>query len=540
MNALQVNLESLLSHSSLTESLREAGLIAAFCDLDGGLQSAPRGGDWLSSLVTSSPMIKAAVADVVARWSNSASATPAKLMQGLWAIPVPVQVRRQTAGWIVALVPTDDLADSAAFAALCQAAQLDQRATVSMLAAIPAPAVSEVKRLAVLVRSLCAEHARGQQQASTLETVGLELSSTYEEISLLYSVTGNMTLAQRPDRFASTACEELLQTLPYTWVAAWIDRAGRGDGELIVAGQPGMIRTELRDLARRLLLTCDGDTPVVAESAPLGVRLDALGAAGIAQPVTRDGRVVGVLLAGDKAGDDNAVSSVDAKLIAATAAHVGIFLENAGLYDELNAMFLGTLDALTASIDAKDRYTSGHSSRVAMLTRHLARAIGLDDATSHRMHIAGLVHDVGKIGVSESVLCKPGRLTDAEFEQVKEHPAMGHRILRDIPDFDDILGGVLHHHERWDGAGYPHGISGQSIPLAARLIALADTFDAMCSTRTYRCALTRTSVLAEIEQCAGSQFDPELVPVFLNLDFTAYDRMVQEHRGGSGHQEAAA
>ena len=117
---------------------------------------------------------------------------------------------------------------------------------------------------------------------------------------------------------------------------------------------------------------------------------------------------------------------------------------------------------------------------------------------------------------------------------------MGHRILRDIPDFDDILGGVLHHHERWDGAGYPHGISGQSIPLAARLIALADTFDAMCSTRTYRCALTRTSVLAEIEQCAGSQFDPELVPVFLNLDFTAYDRMVQEHRGGSGHQEAAA
>jgi HD-GYP domain-containing protein (c-di-GMP phosphodiesterase class II) len=289
-----------------------------------------------------------------------------------------------------------------------------------------------------------------------------------------------------------------------------------------------------------LLLTCDGDTPVVAESAPLGVRLDALGAAGIAQPVTRDGRVIGVLLAGDKAGDDAAVSSVDAKLIAAAAAHVGIFLENAGLYDELNAMFLGTLDALTASIDAKDRYTSGHSSRVAMLTRHLARGIGLDDATAHRMHIAGLVHDVGKIGVPESVLCKPGRLTDVEFDQVKEHPAIGHRILRDIPDFDDILGGVLHHHERWDGAGYPHGISGHAIPLAARLIALADTFDAMCSTRTYRTALTRASVLDEIERCAGSQFDPELVPVFLNLDFTAYDRMVHEHRATDGHQEAAA
>ncbi|MCH2136339.1 MAG: HD-GYP domain-containing protein [Phycisphaerales bacterium] len=536
----RADLANLFERSTLTQSLRQAGLIAVACETDGSIATSVNSHDWLGALATCSGLVQGALRDAVPGWLDAAEPDPLELVAGVWCIPVPVHARRRQVGWITALVVTDDVTSGGVFAALCQAAKLDMKVTAALLEALPAPSCREVGRLAVLVRSLCDEHARARQQEGALETVGQELSSTYEEISLLYSVTGNMTLAQRPDRFAAWACEELLQTLPYSWVAAWIDRAGRGDGELIVSGRSGPDRTQIRDLARRLLLTCDGDAPVVAESAPLGVRLDVLGAGGIAQPVTRDGRVIGVLLAGDKTGEDTVVSSVDAKLIAAAAAHVGIFLENAGLYEELNAMFLGTLDALTASIDAKDRYTSGHSSRVAMLTRHLARAIGLDDATAHRMHIAGLVHDVGKIGVPEAVLRKPGRLTDAEFEQVKQHPAIGHRILRDIPNFDDILGGVLHHHERWDGAGYPHGISGEDIPLAARLIALADTFDAMCSTRTYRQALTRTSVLDEIARCAGTQFDPELVPVFLSLDFTAFDRMVAEHRAADGHQEAAA
>ena len=453
---------------------------------------------------------------------------------------MPVTVRRRGAGWITSLVPTDELIDGGIFEALCQSARLDVQSTRTMLDALGTPRAQDLSRLAVLVRSLCAQHTQACEQATTLDTVGRELASTYEEISLLYSVTGNMSLAQRPDRFAATACEELLQTLPYTWVAAWIDRAGRGEGALMVAGTPCVSRPELRDLARRLLLTCDSDAPVVqAEKGP-GQWLGNLGTAAIAQPITRDGRVIGVVLAGDKAGEDASVSSVDTKLIGAAAAHVGIFLENAGLYDELNAMFLGTLDALTAAIDAKDRYTSGHSRRVAMLTRQLAVAIGLDDATAHRMHIAGLVHDVGKIGVPENVLCKPGRLSDGEYDAVKQHPAIGHRILRDIPNFDDILGGVLHHHERWDGGGYPHSVAGTDIPLAARLIALADTFDAMCSTRTYRAGLTRQHVLEEIARCAGTQFDPELVPAFLALDFTAWDRMVETHRASDGRQEAAA
>jgi HD-GYP domain-containing protein (c-di-GMP phosphodiesterase class II) len=217
------------------------------------------------------------------------------------------------------------------------------------------------------------------------------------------------------------------------------------------------------------------------------------------------------------------------KLLGAASSHMAIFLENAGLYDDLNAMFLGTLEALTASIDAKDRYTCGHSRRVALLTRQLAHAAGLDEATVARMHIAGLVHDVGKIGISEQLLCKPGELTTAEYAAIREHPRIGYRILRDIPRFEDIVEGVLHHHERWDGSGYPEGLAGDEIPLVARLIALADAFDAMCSNRTYRSAMDCKDVLEELAKSSGEQFDPELVPLFLELDFTAYKRMVDGH-----------
>jgi HD-GYP domain-containing protein (c-di-GMP phosphodiesterase class II) len=206
-------------------------------------------------------------------------------------------------------------------------------------------------------------------------------------------------------------------------------------------------------------------------------------------------------------------------------------------------MFLGTLEALTASIDAKDRYTCGHSRRVAHLTQQLAEAIGLDEHTVSRCHIAGLVHDVGKIGVPEAVLLKPGKLTAEEYGWIRKHPEMGFRILKDIPQLNDILPGVLYHHERWDGRGYPQGLSGEQIPLLARLIGLADSFDAMSSTRTYRSALSRGQVLEEIARCRGSQFDPDLAATFVHLDFSEFDRLVREHQAiefGAAAVEAAS
>ena len=140
-----------------------------------------------------------------------------------------------------------------------------------------------------------------------------------------------------------------------------------------------------------------------------------------------------------------------------------------------------------------------------------------------------LVHDVGKIGVPESVLQKPDRLTREEFGLIQQHPEIGCRILRDVPQFSSVLPGVLHHHERWDGNGYPHGLSQSEIPLIAHILGVADTFDAMSSTRSYRQAMTRDVVIAEMVRCAGTQLDPALVSVFVMLDFARYDETVRRH-----------
>ena len=228
------------------------------------------------------------------------------------------------------------------------------------------------------------------------------------------------------------------------------------------------------------------------------------------------------------------------QLLEAAAAFSGAFLENAGLYQNQQEMFLGSLKALTAAIDAKDRYTCGHSERVALMARELALASGMPSAQADRVHIAGLLHDVGKIGVPEAVLCKAGRLTDAEFALIRLHPEIGHRILKDIPMLGDILPGVLNHHERWDGKGYPQGLSGLGIPHVARLLAIADTFDAMSSTRSYRPAMSRERVMAEIRKEAGRQFDPELAACFAGLDLTHYDRMVARHAVEHTHPLTAA
>jgi putative two-component system response regulator len=190
---------------------------------------------------------------------------------------------------------------------------------------------------------------------------------------------------------------------------------------------------------------------------------------------------------------------------------------------------MGAMSALVSAIDAKDPYTRGHSQRVALLSRQIAEAAGLSGDDLKHIHIAGLVHDVGKIGMPEAILRKQSRLTDEEFAVVKQHPEIGWRILRDIPQFAPVLDGVRFHHERFDGRGYPHGLKGEGIPLFARIIAIADTFDAMSSTRTYRAAKPREAVLAEMQSCAGTQHDPRLFQSFRSIDLRGYDALNAAH-----------
>ena len=186
--------------------------------------------------------------------------------------------------------------------------------------------------------------------------------------------------------------------------------------------------------------------------------------------------------------------------------------------------------ALAFTIDAKDRYTSGHSQRVANYALEIAKRMGKSEEEQNMIYYAGLLHDVGKIRVPEEVLNKPGKLSTSEFNQIKVHTVSGYHILKDIYDEPQIAIGAKYHHERYDGTGYPDGLSGENIPEVARILGVADSYDAMASNRSYRSALPQETVREEIEKCRGTQFDPKIADIMLQMiaDDPEYQMRQQE------------
>ena len=185
--------------------------------------------------------------------------------------------------------------------------------------------------------------------------------------------------------------------------------------------------------------------------------------------------------------------------------------------EKLSRAYLQIVQALAASVDAKDRYTHGHSSRVASYSREIARRLGYSKTQQDTIYMMGLLHDVGKIGIQDAIINKKGRLTDEEYAAIKTHPSVGAEILKNISDFPELMVGARWHHERYDGRGYPDGLSGEEIPETARIIAVADTYDAMTSNRSYRGAMPQEKVRQEIARCSGSQFDPRFAEIMLQM-----------------------
>lgn len=173
------------------------------------------------------------------------------------------------------------------------------------------------------------------------------------------------------------------------------------------------------------------------------------------------------------------------------------------------------LATFSVALEARDPYLRGHSARVTQFAEGLARALGWRRDELELLRLGGLLHDVGKIAVSVGILRKPGPLTREELDQIRRHPVTGARLVECFEDFEAALPYVLHHHEWWDGSGYPHGLRGGEIPVEARVLCVADAFDAMTSRRAYRSALSVEQALAELERCSGSQFDPELATTFV-------------------------
>ncbi len=541
----------------MTERTRQRchalGMPTICCDLEGAHPAACSictNNDQSVAAALRTESAQARVRELARTWSGQELPEPMEFIPGLSAIPVQINGKRGRAGYVVALTrEPDEQACINASHALADWVGVERNAFVSSVKRIAAHPATSLGTIAALLHWTQDDSTELADREGALDEFSDRLTESYEEITLLYKLSRLMTEVAAPGRFVEQACAELHATMSYGWVgAAFIadhavarELAGR---RIIHAGPNGAERSVRPVLATALeRATAGALITIPSQDLARDAGVQASGDVALSRIISGD-KFVGVIAAGEKRGGDTGVSSSDLKLLDAAAGSMGVFFENAALYDDQQAMFLGVLQTLTAAIDAKDRYTCGHSERVAHLAVRLAERVEMAADAVERLRISGLVHDIGKIGVPESVLSKPGRLTDAEFEQIKKHPEIGVRILRGLPQLSDVLPGVLHHHERWDGAGYPHRLAGEQIPLPARLLAVADAFDAMSSTRTYRAALPRTAVLEEIRRCAGAQFDPALAREFVRLDFAEYDRLVETHLKADprsdGAREAAA
>jgi response regulator RpfG family c-di-GMP phosphodiesterase len=237
---------------------------------------------------------------------------------------------------------------------------------------------------------------------------------------------------------------------------------------------------------------------------------------GLACPMIAKGMPVGIALFGNKISGQP-LTADDLVMLSAVCNFAGPALEGARLYSELQDTYYSTVRAFVWSLEAKDPYTRGHSQRVADYARTLGEATGMTKRDLDMLVFGAVLHDIGKIGVPERILNKPGPLTQAEWSVVREHPEMGARIVGNIDYLEPAVGSVLHHHERIDGRGYPYGLVGTDIELGARIVTVVDSFDAMTTDRPYRKAMDTSKAIQLLRDAAGRQFDPQLVERFIEL-----------------------
>jgi HD-GYP domain-containing protein (c-di-GMP phosphodiesterase class II) len=378
------------------------------------------------------------------------------------------------------------------------------------------------------------ERIAAQRHAAELKTQVAEISShllnTFEEITLLHRLTEHLSISKSVIELCEISVRWLAEVIPTKCVAiklnAVADTHARRPGEKAADGGP--------------VLISHGDCPL--EASEFGRFIERLGPHAATEPLVlnraatnsptwfypkvrevitvpiREGdHLFGWLIVLNHTGEGEVPNSevefgtVEASLMSSVATILGIHGGNISLYQEQADLFASVVRAMTSAIDAKDPYTCGHSDRVARLAVCLARRMGCTSDDLDTIYLSGLLHDVGKIGIDDNVLRKPGALTDAEFEHIKTHPQLGYKILNGVKQLDKVLPVVLHHHEAWDGSGYPAGLVGEECPRLARIVAVADSIDAMSSDRPYRKGIPDDKLDKILRDGAGQQWDAQVV-----------------------------
>ncbi len=363
------------------------------------------------------------------------------------------------------------------------------------------------------------------QLKGQLTDVSSHLLSTFEELSMLHRLTERLSISSSENELCELALQWLADIIPAECLAIMINAPQQvraiGDeattevlsvgAQLLDEDDYGQFIERLGPEAckRCLVLNRDRtDSPTWCYPAIREL---------ITVPIRSGEKLLGWMLAlnfREGQGIDTEFGTIEASLLSSVAAILGVHSGNIDLYREQSEFFESVIRALSSSIDAKDPYTCGHSDRVARISVSLARQLGCSAEELNTIYLSGLLHDIGKIGIDDNVLRKPGKLTKEEYEHIKTHPELGYRILAGVKQLDKVLPVVLHHHEAWDGSGYPAGLAGEACPKLARIVAVADSVDAMGSDRPYRKGMPAEKLDEIFRAGTGRQWDPEVVDAF--------------------------
>lgn len=356
---------------------------------------------------------------------------------------------------------------------------------------------------------------RGRETELQLELDALsqQIDYTYEEISLLHRLTQNLHLSRPSEELAELSVRGLYPLIECSGVGICIENRDHSMRFLSQGRLPFDQMGFARLLARfdqhnwsKPLVKNKLQHTLLGEDFP---GLKNLVIVPIGDPQHRRGWIVATNLRGGRE-----FGTVEANLISSIATILGTHIRNIELYDEHDELLVGFIRSLVSTLDAKDPYTRGHSERVALLARRLGQQIGLETSDLEDIYMSGLLHDIGKVGVDDRILAKPGQLTEDEFRQIQQHPMIGYQILCQLRNLAQILPGVRHHHEAFNGKGYPDKLKGEGIPLMARIIAVADSYDAMISDRPYRKGMPLERLEEIFRRGAGEQWDPRVIEAY--------------------------